>query len=792
MPLPLLENCQAECANDSKCIGFDIHVAGNYCGVYGAGMGDGVPVWENDEDYNDWWTYWENDVGPITRASGGTGGDTAYRCYSRAAGSGALHACNASCVNDEWTATATRLSQLAATGGTDTTDTTRGHTTLLYWAYGSAGLHWTLDGFSGPAPNCGWDHKYATLEGGALSAYIVYPSSTATPQAQYIAVSGAGTNDANGVYQLSNQVNGYRKFAYEKVDVYGTVLQGQEAMRITFGPWGIGSSYYFRNYPGGFFSSLGWVIVRPGTNPHYLPYLCAGFRDSASPPTSGWTVNAGNRLSIAGLAPPPRISSSSFNPISTTTTAAVTPVVATATAAAAAPATKLTLVADVTGTTTANDTFWAAKCGAIPATALFVRLKMGTAVDHFKPVNGASWCDMLTSANLHQWSRTGLDGSWVVPGYVSSSDYNGGSANDYPLRQFYHTRNTAEGENSHCSSGCGGCGCCGGEATCTCCGGACFPCTRCYPGYSLANGVCESDEARGAGDSQDSHSRDIRAFLSFWGRENRSGGCCSTSTDVYRNDGDSWGLPFALFYGALKLNVPPPPPPPSNSTTITATTITATTITTTNAATTEGVIITTKQTSTTTAAIAVPVTLAAFCVLICVLWWIRRDHARKATAERDAFEQEELSRNTVAMAANPLASPTTPTATSPSETGHTATKEGNETSTEMYYSTIAETQLDGSGYVVDSTFRESEVMYATYAASHQRAGGSLESVAYATLATDGATYAAPASAHAYAIPVDADAGPMYTIPLQHGGVAYAQSRAGGPPAGVYAAFDSSA
>ena len=706
-----------------------------------------------------------------------------------------MHACNASCVNEEWTATATRLSQLVATGGTDTTDTARGHTTLLYWAYGSAGLHWTLDGYGGPTPNCGWDHKYATLEGGALSAYIVYPSSTAAPQAQYIAVSSAGTNDANGVYQLSNQVNGYRKFSYAKVDVHGTVLQGQEAMVIKFGPWGIGSSYYFRNYPGGFFSSLGWVLVRPGTNPHYLPYLCAGFRDSASPPTGGWTVNAGNGLSIAGRAPPPRISSSSFTPTSTTTTITATTTVATA-AAAAAPATTLTLVADVTGTTTANDTFWAAKCGAIPSTALFVRLTMGTAVDHFKPVNGASWCAMLASDNLHQWSRTGADGSWVVPGYVGIPDYNGGSATDYPLRRFYHTRNTAEGVNSHCSSGCGGCGCCGGEATCTCCGGACFPCTRCYPGYSLVNGICESNAAGDAGGAGDSYARDTRAFLSFWGRENRSGGCCSTSTAVYRNDGGSWGLPFALFYGALNL---PPPPPPSNSTTITATTITATTITdttitattitATTAATKEGLTITTNQTS--AAAVAVPVTLAAFCTLICVLWWIRRDRARKATAERDAFEQEELSRNTVAMAANPLASPTTaPAATSPSKRCHAAPKEGNETSTEVYYSTVAETQLDGSGYVVDSTFQESEVMYATYAASDQRAGGALGSVAYATLTTDGATYAAPASARAYAAP--SDAGPVYAVPLQHGGVAYAESGAGGPPAGVYAAVDSSA
>ena len=42
------------------------------------------------------------------------------------------------------------------------------------------------------------------------------------------------------------------------------------------------------------------------------------------------------------------------------------------------PNTALTLVANVSSTTLANDDYWEGKCGAIPEVALFVRLEMGT------------------------------------------------------------------------------------------------------------------------------------------------------------------------------------------------------------------------------------------------------------------------------------------------------------------------------------------------------------------------------------------------------------------------------
>ena len=160
------------------------------------------------------------------------------------------------------------------------------------------------------------------------------------------------------------------------------------------------------------------------------------------------------------------------------------------------------------------------------------------------------------------------------------------------------------------------------------------------------------------------------------------------------------------------------------------------------------------------------------------------------TNERDAFEQEELNRNTLAMATNPLASPT---AATPPENDQAAADAGNESGTEVYYSTIAETQLDGSGYVDDS-FPENKTVYATYAGSGIEAGGVVEAMAYATPATDVDTYnearTSADSALAYATP--SDAGPVYIVPLQHGGVAYAQSGAGESPADVYAVPDSAA
>ena len=54
---------------------------------------------------------------------------------------------------------------------------------------------------------------------------------------------------------------------------------------------------------------------------------------------------------------------------------------------------------------------------------------MGNVVDYYRPIAGKSFCEMLLSNKLHQWSSDGLN--WVTPAYISL-DHLGGSAIDWP------------------------------------------------------------------------------------------------------------------------------------------------------------------------------------------------------------------------------------------------------------------------------------------------------------------------------------------------------------------------
>jgi hypothetical protein len=90
------------------------------------------------------------------------------------------------------------------------------------------------------------------------------------------------------------------------------------------------------------------------------------------------------------------------------------------------PNTALTLLAEVSATTRAK-----LECKVRECFALFVRLVMGAVVDYFKPVEGASWCEMLTSPNKHQWSPSGV-GGWEVPAYHFEDHANGGSVGFWP------------------------------------------------------------------------------------------------------------------------------------------------------------------------------------------------------------------------------------------------------------------------------------------------------------------------------------------------------------------------
>merc|ERR1719161_3442586 len=63
------------------------------------------------------------------------------------------------------------------------------------------------------------------------------------------------------------------------------------------------------------------------------------------------------------------------------------------------------------GTFLANTEYWKIACQAVPTKATYIKMTTGDVVDYFKPKEGKSICDMLTSSDQHLWS---LDGGDVV------------------------------------------------------------------------------------------------------------------------------------------------------------------------------------------------------------------------------------------------------------------------------------------------------------------------------------------------------------------------------------------
>mmetsp|Transcript_51525 Transcript_51525/g.120114 ORF Transcript_51525/g.120114 Transcript_51525/m.120114 type:complete len:994 (+) Transcript_51525:106-3087(+) len=78
---------------------------------------------------------------------------------------------------------------------------------------------------------------------------------------------------------------------------------------------------------------------------------------------------------------------------------------------------------------------WANKCRAVPAGTQYLKLQMGQVTDYFKPIVGASFCQMLTSSIKHLWSADGE--IWVKPDYYPA--HLGGSRAGWPkLTQTRH------------------------------------------------------------------------------------------------------------------------------------------------------------------------------------------------------------------------------------------------------------------------------------------------------------------------------------------------------------------
>ena len=84
-------------------------------------------------------------------------------------------------------------------------------------------------------------------------------------------------------------------------------------------------------------------------------------------------------------------------------------------------------------TTAGTLMYWQSKCTAVPADAAYAMMDMGAVRDYFKPIKGASWCDMFTNVGgtareQTLWSRDGIN--WVQP--AAYHTHYGGSAEGWP------------------------------------------------------------------------------------------------------------------------------------------------------------------------------------------------------------------------------------------------------------------------------------------------------------------------------------------------------------------------
>merc|ERR1719356_2185786 len=72
---------------------------------------------------------------------------------------------------------------------------------------------------------------------------------------------------------------------------------------------------------------------------------------------------------------------------------------------------------------------WGTICHNVPTDAGHIQVTMGDVIDFFRPVTGATFCDMLTSSNRHEWSNDLT--TWHIPDYFPA--HVGGSATNWPL-----------------------------------------------------------------------------------------------------------------------------------------------------------------------------------------------------------------------------------------------------------------------------------------------------------------------------------------------------------------------
>lgn len=243
----------------------------------------------------------------------------------------------------------------------------------------------------------------------------------------------------------------------------------------------------------------------------------------------------------------------------------------------------MTLVANVTGTTRANNAYWADKCTTIPSNAVSIVVDIGTVRDFFKPTDGNSYCDMLQSTTKHQWSGDGL--TWITPGFYNDENCancscsegqfstitvgNGGASGKtitLPSADMICPANVNRG-TPEAVGAIRSCSCndnfkidvdgnqltakrtnggawgvnlqfkCRAKPTFT--GDNCkspllgLPCSSSGDGCKNLTGGSVDDWPRDKGSDGDE-----RKHLSFWGYPGQTGGCCSSSAAVYST---GWG-----------------------------------------------------------------------------------------------------------------------------------------------------------------------------------------------------------------------------------------------------------
>ena len=97
----------------------------------------------------------------------------------------------------------------------------------------------------------------------------------------------------------------------------------------------------------------------------------------------------------------------------------------------------------VSASTPADLAFWVVNCKQIQNTAAYIVIAIGKVADYFRPVPGRSYCEMLASSKLHEWSPDN-GATWVKPAPYYNDMYLGGSKDGWLHGNSNTLRNAAD------------------------------------------------------------------------------------------------------------------------------------------------------------------------------------------------------------------------------------------------------------------------------------------------------------------------------------------------------------